>query len=94
MDTPPLSYEEQVVRNERLHRLAERDARRDLYRTCLQMVLWVLCGLVLIGLAFHSDDLEAGQLLYLAGRVVWVGGLSFTLLAYYRRHVRREGDRS
>jgi hypothetical protein len=92
MSTPPPSYEEQVERNERLHHLAERDARRDLYRTCVMMVLWVLCGSLLIGLAFHSGSLETGQLLYLAGRVVWVGGVSFTLLAYYQRHVKRQGQ--
>jgi hypothetical protein len=91
MSTPTPSYEEQVERNERLHHLAERDARRDLYRTCVTMTLWVLCGLVLIGLAFHTGDPQTGQLLYLAGRVVWVGGLSFTLLAYYQRHVKRQG---
>jgi hypothetical protein len=92
MATPRPGYEEQVERNERLHRLAEGDARRDLYRTCLHMVFWVLCGLVLIGLAFHTADLGLGRIYYLAGKIVWIGGLSFTLLAYYRRQVHR-GDR-
>jgi hypothetical protein len=92
MATPRPGYEEQVERNERLHRLAERDARRDLYRTCLEMVFWVLCGLGLIGLAFHSADYDLGRVFYLAGKIVWIGGISFTLLAYHRRQVRR-GDR-
>jgi hypothetical protein len=92
MAPPRPGYEEQIERNERLHRLAERDTRRDLYRTCLQMVFWVLCGLALIGLAFHSDDYQVGSIFYLAGKVVWIGGISFTLLAYYRRQAHR-GDR-
>jgi hypothetical protein len=92
MATPRPGYDEQVERNERLHRLAERDARRDLHGTCLRMVFWVLCGLALIGLAFHSDQYDVGRIYYLAGHVVWIGGISVTLLAYYRRQVRR-GDR-
>jgi hypothetical protein len=92
MATPRPGYEEEIERNDRLHRLAERDARRDLYRTCLQMVFWVLCGLGLIGLAFHTGDLGLGQIYFLAGEIVWIGGSSFTLLAYYHRQVRR-GDR-
>ena len=92
MATPRPGYEEQIERNERLHRLAERDARRDLYGTCLRMVFWVLCGLALIGLSFHSDSHDVGRIYYLAGKIVWIGGISYTLLAYYRRQVRR-GDR-
>lgn len=92
MATPRPGYEEQIERNERLHQLAERDARRDLLRTCAQMVLWTLCGLALIALAFHSNDLAFGRIYYLAGKIVWIGGISFTLLAYYRRQVHR-GDR-
>lgn len=91
MSTPTPSYEDRVERGERLHRLAERDARRDLYRTCLKMAFWVLCGLALIGLSFHSSDLESGRIFFLAGKIVWIGGLSYTLLAYYRRQVHR-GD--
>jgi hypothetical protein len=92
MATPRQGYEEQVERNERLHRLAERDARRDLYRTCLKMVFWVLCGLALIGLAFHSSEYDVGRIYFLAGQTVWIVGISITLLAYYRRQVQR-GDR-
>ena len=84
-------YQAQIERNERLHRLANLDARRALYRTSLYIVCWTLCGLALIGSAFHTNDPELGAIYFLAGKIVWIGGLSVSLLAHYARSAKR-GD--
>ena len=84
-------YQQQIERNERLHRLATRDARRALYRTSVYIACWTMCGLALIGLAFHTGDPELGAIYFLAGKIVWVGGLSISLLAYYAGQAKR-GD--
>ena len=84
-------YQQQIERNQRLHRIASRDARRALYRTSLYIVAWTLCGLALVGLALHIDDPELGAIYFLAGKIVWIGGWSASLLAHYAGRSRR-GD--
>lgn len=86
-----MNYEEQIVRNEAAHRAALADARRDLLRTMGHLAFWVLCGLALFAWAFHVTDHTVGMIFWWAAHVVWVAGVSFTLLAAYRRGEKR-GD--
>ena len=72
-------------------RLARRETARDLLRTCGHIVFWVLAGLGLFALAFHSSDRTVGMMFWWAAHAVWIGGVSAALLAAYRRGERR-GD--
>ena len=91
MPTPRASYEELVARHVQQHQSADRETRRDLLRTCGHILFWTLLGLALSGLALHSADHDVGMVFWIAGRVVWIAGDSFSVLAAYRRGERR-GD--
>lgn len=77
------------------HRVAEREARRDTRRALLrasgEMVLWTCCGLFLIGMAFHTFDIQFGVIYWWLGFTVWVGGVTLAILSAYRRGKER-GD--
>ena len=50
-----------------------------------------MLGVTLIFFAFRTFDLELGRVYWLAGCVVWIGGVSFAALNAYRRGIER-GD--
>jgi hypothetical protein len=85
------SYEELVERHERQHRSAQAETRRDMLRTCMHVAFWTLAGMGLSGFALHSTDRDVGMVFWIGGRLVWVAGVGFSLLAAYRRGERR-GD--
>lgn len=88
----PQRYRDQLVANAiTAHKEASSETRRDLLRTVGHLLFWVACGLALIGLAWHTTDQLAGKILWYAGCTVWIAGVSFSLLACYRRGERR-GD--
>lgn len=77
------------------HRVAERRARRDTVRAWLrasgEVALWTCLGLFLIGLAFHTFDVQLGLVWWWLGFIVWVGGVTLAALSAYRRGQNR-GD--
>ncbi|MDB4917351.1 MAG: hypothetical protein JWM95_4995 [Gemmatimonadetes bacterium] len=91
MATPRKHYDELIARNEQLDREARSETFRDLVRTAGHLLFWVLCGMGLLGLGLHSTDLVLAPILWLAGQTVWIAGVSFSLLAAYRRGAER-GD--
>jgi hypothetical protein len=88
----PQKYRDALIESrEKSERSARQETTRDLLRTCGHIVLWVLCGLALFGLAFHATDYAIGMIFWWAAHAVWIGGVSGALLAAYRRGERR-GD--
>lgn len=91
MPMPQRYRDEQVEGRRRSEHDAGRETRRDMLKACGHIAFWVVCGLSLIGLALHTDDPVIGRVFWLAGQTVWLAGVSFALLAAYRRGERR-GD--
>ncbi len=87
----PKLYQELIEKHEASHRAARSDTFRDLLMTCGHLVFWVVCGLVLLGMALHTTDPSWGGILWKAGHTVWIAGVLFSLLAAYRRGEAR-GD--
>jgi hypothetical protein len=84
-------YEEQAARNAAAERLAERDTRRDFGFTCLRMVVLVAIGYVFLAFSARTRDMGSARVLYWTGLTIWIPGVMFTLLGYYRRGEKR-GD--
>lgn len=88
----PEKYRRQLMET---HERADRESRWDawlaLARVVGEIVLWTLLGLLSIGLAFHTFDLELGRIWWLVGCIVWIGGVSVAVLSAYRRGEER-GD--
>lgn len=91
MPMPRKYLDEQMAGRERAEHEARRETTRDLLRACSHILFWVLCGLALLGLALHTDDRTVGLAFWWGGHAVWVGGVSWAILAAYRRGERR-GD--
>jgi hypothetical protein len=74
---------------------ADRESRWDgwlaLVRVIAEIVLWTLLGLLGTGMALHTFDVELGRIYWLAGCMVWIGGVSVAVLSAYRRGEER-GD--
>lgn len=84
-------YDELIARREAEHRRATSDTFRDLAKTSLQMVGWVLAGWTFIAFSVHTTNEIVGRILWWTGLAVWIPGVLFALLAAYRRGERR-GD--
>ena len=88
----PDKYHRQLIET---HARAEREARWDpwleLARAVGEITLWTVLGATLIFFAFLTFDVELGRIFWLAGCMVWIGGVSFAVLGAYRRGVER-GD--
>ena len=82
---------EQAARNAQSEREAARDTRRDFIFTCLRMVMFVAIGYAFVGFSAHTADYWLGKVLFWAGLTIWIPGVMFTLLGYYRRGEKR-GD--
>jgi hypothetical protein len=82
----PEQYREQLKRS---YGNAERRARRDsilaYLRYLLEVVIVTTIGLVIIGMAFATFDLQLGRVYWFGGMVVWLLGLIFVSLRAYRR---------
>ena len=88
----PQKYRDELAAShERAHHGAKGETFRDLLLTAGHLTFWVTCGLALIGLSFHTTMHSEGMMLWWAGHAVWLGGVSFSLLAAYRRGEKR-GD--
>jgi len=76
-------------------RKAERESRWDgwraLARVVGEIVLWTTLGLLGIGMALHTFDIELGRIYWLVGSILWIGGVSVAVLSAYRRGEQR-GD--
>lgn len=82
----PKEYRDALIEShEESERSARRETTRDLLRTMGHILVWVLCGLGLFGLAFHATDHAIGMVFWWAAHAVWIGGVSGALLAAYRR---------
>lgn len=88
----PDRYRRQLMET---HERADRESRWDVWlalaRVIGEIVLWTLLGLLSIGLAFHTFDIELGRVYWLVGCIVWIGGVSVAVLSAYRRGEER-GD--
>ena len=91
MPTPKKAYEEAIARNEAADRAASNETVRDLVRTCGHLVFWVLAGWTFIGLSAYTTNIPFGWVLFWTGFAVWIPGVTFSLLAAYRRGEER-GD--
>ena len=91
MPMPQRYRDELVASHERAYREARSETFRDLLRTAGHLGIWVCSGLSLLGLALHSSVHMTGMVFWWAGHAVWLGGVSFSLLAAYRRGEKR-GD--
>jgi hypothetical protein len=91
MPMPRKYRDELIAKHESADRAAKGEAFRDLLRTCGHLVFWVLCGLTALGLALHATNRTIGMVYWWGGHAVWLSGVSFSLLAAYRRGVLR-GD--
>ena len=84
-------YEELISRNEEANREAGSDTLRDLLRTAVHVLFWICCGGAFLAMAWHTVGVVTGKVYWYAGMAVWIGGVSSSLLAAYRRGVER-GD--
>lgn len=72
-------------------RLADRDRRWDLARTCLQCFAWAGIGIFGILWSAHTTSLSWGRISFFSGVLVGNAGIIFTILSYWRRGEQR-GD--
>jgi fatty acid desaturase len=88
---PRPDYDALIERCEAEHKRAAGDTFRDLAKTCVQMVCWVLAGWTFIGFSVHTTNEIVGRILWWTGLGVWISGVLYSLLAAYRRGEQR-GD--
>jgi hypothetical protein len=81
------------IASERLaaERAIERTARRELVRSCLELVGSCVLGLFIMGFAFYVTDYQLGQIFLLGGMVVGYAGMAISPFTAYRRGEER-GD--
>jgi hypothetical protein len=94
VDPVPLRKEllDQMVRVREAAELeADRVRRRDMICTGALCVVWMVLGLFLLGLSFHTTDDRYARPAFYAGVIVGNAGIVFTLLRAYRRGEQR-GD--
>ena len=91
MPTRPPDYDALIERREVEHHRARSDTFRDLAKTCLHMVFWVLVGWTFIAFAVHTTNEIVGRILWWTGIGLWIPGVLYSLLAAYQRGEKR-GD--
>jgi hypothetical protein len=88
----PQEYRDALVeKHARAEREARRDTRREMLRVMALIAFWSLCGLALIGMAFHVTDRTIGRAFWLGGHIVWIAGVASAIHSAYRRGEQR-GD--
>lgn len=70
---------------------AERGRRRELVRTGLLCVMWMMIGLYLLGWSMHTSDEHYGRIAFYSGVIVGNAGILYALLDCYRR-LEKRGD--
>jgi len=70
---------------------ADRDRRRDFFRTAVECLAWCALGLAGMGWGLHTTDALLGRGVFYAGVGAGNAGVIFALLRWYRRGERR-GD--
>ena len=70
---------------------AERGRRRELVRTGLLCIMWMMIGLYLLGWSMHTTDEHYGRIAFYSGVIVGNAGILYTLLDCYRR-LEKRGD--
>ncbi|MEO7455422.1 MAG: hypothetical protein ABIY52_04120 [Gemmatimonadaceae bacterium] len=91
MGLPRADLKGVAERNAIANREADRDTRRDFVFTCLRMIGFVAIGYVFVGISAHVTDVALGWIYFWAGVTIWIPGVLFTLLGFYRRGEMR-GD--
>ena len=72
-------------------REAERAARVRMARVCVELVLWCLAAMFVMGSGFAVSDPALGRILLLAGMTLGYAGMLLTLLLAWLR-ARDAGD--
>jgi hypothetical protein len=70
---------------------AERGRRRELVRTALLCIAWMMIGLYLLGWSMHTSDEHYGRIAFYSGVIIGNAGILYTLLDSYRR-LEKRGD--
>ena len=70
---------------------ADRDRRRDFFRTAAECLGWCVLGLTAMGWGLHTTDELLGRGVFYAGVGAGNAGIIFSVLAAYRRGEKR-GD--
>ena len=70
---------------------AERARQRELVRTGLLCITWMMIGLYLLGWSMHTSDEHYGRIAFYSGVIVGNAGILYTLLNCYRR-LEKRGD--
>lgn len=70
---------------------ADRDRRRDFFRTTVECLAWCALGLLCMGWGLHTTDALLGKGTFYAGVGAGNAGVIFALLGWYRRGEQR-GD--
>ena len=82
----PEKYRQQLLDT---HARALRESRWDGLRTWARAVaeitLWTLLGMALVYMSFRTLGVELGRIYWLAGCIVWIGGVAKAVLGAYRR---------
>ena len=71
--------------------VAERARQRELVRTGLLCITWMMIGLYLLGWSMHTSDEHYGRIAFYSGVIVGNAGILYTLLNCYRR-LEKRGD--
>lgn len=91
MPLPPEYQELLTRRRAEEEKAAKHETRVDVAKTFGFMLLWTVVGLAFIGLSWHVTDVGYGWIFWWGGALAWVAGVWTTLMAAYRRGVKR-GD--
>ena len=82
----PEKYRQQLIDT---HAAADRESRWDGPRTWVRAIgeiaLWTLLGMALVFMSFRTLGEDMGRIYWLAGCIVWIGGVTKAVLGAYRR---------
>ena len=85
-------YYQQLIESRAAAERASRwDEWRELARVLGEIGLATTLGMALVFLAFWTADIQLGGIYWLLGCMVWIGGVSISVLSAYRRGEER-GD--
>jgi hypothetical protein len=85
-------YLQQLIESRAAAERASRwDEWRELARVLGEIGLATTLGMALVFMAFWTADIQLGGIYWLLGCIVWIGGVSISVLSAYRRGEER-GD--
>ena len=85
MPLPEKYYRQLIESHAAADRASRWDAWRALARVLVEITLWTVLGMLITGYAFYVLDVALGRVYWLAGCIVWIGGVSTAVLSAYRR---------